>query len=127
MSIPPQKTASGLVGFIQTISLSIRLLRSAKVPTWTKVIPFLGLAYLIFPLDFIPDLIPGLGQLDDLTILLVALWAFMQLCPPAVVREMAGQPASSPPKEPKAAGDVVDATFRVVKDEEPATPPTRQP
>ncbi len=133
MNTPPQKSASGLVQFIQTVFLSIRLLRSSRVPLWTKVVPFLGLAYLIFPLDFIPDFIPGLGQLDDLTILLVALWAFMQLCPPAVVREMTNQPPSSSPHEPKVADDVVDATFRVVKDDElahPSTeqiPPTKQP
>jgi uncharacterized membrane protein YkvA (DUF1232 family) len=126
MSTPPQKTASGLVQFFQTISLSIKLLRSAKVPTLTKVIPFLGLAYLIFPLDFIPDLIPGLGQLDDISILLLCLWAFMQLCPPAVVREMSHQQSGSAP-EPRERGDVVDATYRVVNDEKPATPPTQQP
>ena len=133
MNTPPQKSASGLVQFIQTVSLSIRLLRSSKVPLWTKAIPFLGLVYLIFPLDFIPDIIPGLGQLDDLTVLLLCLWAFLQLCPPALVRQMANQPTSGSPHEPKVADDVVDATFRVVKDDEAVTqsteqiPPTKQP
>jgi uncharacterized membrane protein YkvA (DUF1232 family) len=100
---------------------------------WTKVIPFLGVAYLIFPFDFIPDLIPGLGQVDDLSVLLMAMWAFLQLVPANVIRQMSNNPAPAAPNSPPKDPNVVDAAFRVVKDEGTTTsspnntPPTARP
>lgn len=44
---------------------------SGRVPFLNRLWLVLSLIYLIWPLDVIPDLIPGLGQTDD--ILLVAL------------------------------------------------------
>lgn len=34
----------------------------------------LALVYILSPVDFIPDSIPGLGQLDDGAVLLAVLW-----------------------------------------------------
>lgn len=34
----------------------------------------LALVYILSPVDFIPDAIPGLGQLDDGAVLLAVLW-----------------------------------------------------
>ena len=42
-------------------------------------------AYVVSPLDFVPDFIPLLGRLDDLLILLVSLEAFTHLAPPDIV------------------------------------------
>ncbi len=46
-----------------------------------KALPLLAAAYVISPLDFIPDVIPVLGQIDDLGILLISIEGFIKLCP----------------------------------------------
>lgn len=65
----------------QQLKLGTRLLREPRVPTVLKVIPGLAALYLVSPVDFIPDIIPGLGQLDDLAVLVFALELFIRLCP----------------------------------------------
>jgi uncharacterized membrane protein YkvA (DUF1232 family) len=35
----------------------------------------------VSPVDAIPDLLPGLGQLDDLTVIVLAVELFVWLCP----------------------------------------------
>jgi uncharacterized membrane protein YkvA (DUF1232 family) len=61
--------------------LAIRLLREPRVPVAIKAVVLLAALYVIFPLDFLPDFLPGLGQLDDLGIAAVALELFLKLCP----------------------------------------------
>ena len=39
----------------------------------------LALVYLFSPQDFLPDAIPGLGQLDDAAVLLAVLWYVIRL------------------------------------------------
>jgi len=64
------------------------LFKDGRVPIWLKVgIPALVVLYILFPIDLSPDLFPLLGQLDDLTILLLAMKLFVDLCPPEVVEE----------------------------------------
>jgi uncharacterized membrane protein YkvA (DUF1232 family) len=43
--------------------------------------------YLFSPIDIVPDFVPVIGALDDVAVGLAGLWLFVQLCPPAVVRE----------------------------------------
>jgi uncharacterized membrane protein YkvA (DUF1232 family) len=62
-----------------------RMLRSRDIPVLLKFIPFIGVLYIISPLDFIPDAIPALGQLDDIGILLLSLKLFINFSPPQVV------------------------------------------
>ncbi|MEZ4519680.1 MAG: DUF1232 domain-containing protein [Chloroflexota bacterium] len=69
----------------QQIKLVYYLLRDGNVPIYMKLLPFVGIAYVLFPLDFIPDVIPGLGQLDDLTILIVGLKVFIEMAPADIV------------------------------------------
>jgi len=58
-----------------------------RVPAWTKLIPPVALAYVIFPIDIIPDVALGLGQLDDIAIVLLGAKLFIELAPPEIVRE----------------------------------------
>jgi len=41
------------------------LLRNRSTPIASKILIFLALAYLVFPIDFLPDIIPLLGWIDD--------------------------------------------------------------
>ena len=43
--------------------------------------------YVLSPLDLIPDFILGVGEVDDLVVLIVLCRLFIYLCPPDVVRE----------------------------------------
>jgi uncharacterized membrane protein YkvA (DUF1232 family) len=66
---------------LSQIRLAVRLLREPRVPFVTKTLPVLAALYVVSPLDFVPDVLPVLGQLDDLGILAVALELFLKLCP----------------------------------------------
>jgi uncharacterized membrane protein YkvA (DUF1232 family) len=47
--------------------------RAPHTPTWARNVMYGGLAYLLLPIDAIPDLLPGLGFVDDTTVLVAAL------------------------------------------------------
>lgn len=72
---------------IRQLRLFWRLLRDRRVPVWTKAIPFISLAYLLVPVDLVPDVLVGLGQLDDLAVVALGYRLFLELVPPTVVRE----------------------------------------
>lgn len=65
--------------------LAVRLLREPRVPLFTKALPVLAGLYVIAPLDLVLDVLPVLGQLDDLVVILVMLEIFLRLCPAAPV------------------------------------------
>jgi len=74
-------------GLITQIRLTWRLLKDPRVPIYLKVVPFLGVLYLVFPLDIVPDFLPILGQLDDLGVVLAGLKVFEKLVPQHLVQE----------------------------------------
>jgi uncharacterized membrane protein YkvA (DUF1232 family) len=102
----------------RTVPLAWRLLKDGRVPFTSKLIIPGGLLYTVFPLDLMPDFIPGLGQLDDLTIIVLALTMFVRSAPKEVVQEhierMAGRyrPAAEPSS--KGSGKVVDGEYEVL-------------
>ena len=92
--------------------LAIRLLREPRVSFLTKAVPLLAALYLVSPLDVVPDVFPLLGQIDDLTLVLVALVGFLRLCPPAAVafhREAIAEGRPYAPMSPT--DDVIDAEW----------------
>jgi len=64
-----------------------RLLCDRRVSMWPKALLVVGVLYVLSPLDLIPDFILGLGEVDDLVVLIVLCRLFVYLCPPEVVRE----------------------------------------
>lgn len=69
----------------QQARLVYYLLRDPEVPFYLKLLPFTAVLYLLWPLDILPDMAPFLGQLDDLTALLVGAKVFIELAPAHVV------------------------------------------
>lgn len=63
------------------------LLRDPEVPLYVKVIPLAALIYVLIPTDLIPDVFPVMGQLDDLTALLVGGKVFIEMAPNHVVKK----------------------------------------
>ena len=60
--------------------------RHPATPWWAKGLVILILLYGISPVDLIPDVVPLLGWLDDMTLLLVLLWGW-ERCLPEQVRK----------------------------------------
>ncbi|MGC9347208.1 MAG: YkvA family protein [Anaerolineae bacterium] len=73
--------------FFSQFEVAWKLFWDRRVPISTKLVPLLTLVYLLSPVDIVPDVVPGLGQVDDLMILLVGLRLFISLSPAAVVAE----------------------------------------
>lgn len=77
------------VGFLgelwQQVRLVFYLFKDREVPIYLKVLPLAGILYTLFPIDIITDVVPVLGQLDDLTILLIGAKVFIEMAPPQVV------------------------------------------
>jgi uncharacterized membrane protein YkvA (DUF1232 family) len=69
----------------QQARLVYKLLLDPEVPIYLKILPFAAVVYILFPFDFIPDVIPGFGQLDDITILVIGTKMFVDLAPKQVV------------------------------------------
>jgi uncharacterized membrane protein YkvA (DUF1232 family) len=67
------------------------IFRDPRTPVGLKAILGAALAYVVLPVDLIPDVIPILGQADDLTVLLLVLDLFVQNAPPEVRAEHASR------------------------------------
>lgn len=74
-------------GLITQVRLTWRLLKDPRVPIFLKALPLLGVLYVLFPIDIVPDFLPILGQLDDLGVVLAGLKVFEKLVPQHIVRE----------------------------------------
>jgi uncharacterized membrane protein YkvA (DUF1232 family) len=104
-SMPSSRGPKFLLDVLGNVRLGWRLLRDSDVPAWSKLIPVGAILYLLFPFDFIPDLVPGLGQVDDLTLILLGLKFFIDSCPRQVVEKHRSQMSAE------------DASYRVVSEE----------
>jgi uncharacterized membrane protein YkvA (DUF1232 family) len=83
------------------------LMRNPDVPLYLKLLPTIAIIYVLIPVDFVPDVFPFLGQLDDLTALIVGAKVFIELAPQEIVthylRMMGHHPSSG---QDQVAGDV---------------------
>jgi uncharacterized membrane protein YkvA (DUF1232 family) len=69
------------------VKLLWRLVRDPRVPARSKATLLVVGGYLAFPLDVVPDFIPGIGQIDDLIMIAFALDQMLNRIPEDVVRE----------------------------------------
>ncbi len=74
-------------GILNQVQLTWRLMFDPRVPTWQKAIVIVPIIYVISPFDFIPDFILGLGQLDDIGLILMAMRLFESVVPEDIVQE----------------------------------------
>ena len=114
-----QQTDGFLGGVFNQARLGWRLLHDGRVPGWVKLIPFAAFIYFLSPIDLIPDwVLPGLGEVDDVVVLLIALKMFVDLSPPGVVREhledLLGRKESLYSETEPATGPTIDASYRII-------------
>jgi uncharacterized membrane protein YkvA (DUF1232 family) len=69
------------LSFIQEIFVLYFAIRDARTPFYAKFTALFALAYLISPIDLIPDFIPVVGYLDDLIIVPLLLHTAFTLLP----------------------------------------------
>ena len=112
-----QSKTSLVTELLRNGQLAWRLLADRRVSLALKLlIPGLTVAYFLWPADLLPDVLVGLGQLDDLAVFALAVKLFISMAPKDIVRQhraqMAGGPAAKPADPDNA--ETVDAEYRVV-------------
>jgi uncharacterized membrane protein YkvA (DUF1232 family) len=78
---PMVRLAGTLARLPRYLNLAQRLVRDPAVSPARKAALGLGIGYVALPFDLIPGVIPVLGQLDDLSALLLGLRAALHGCP----------------------------------------------
>jgi len=98
------------------LKLILRLMGDRRVNPLIKLLPIASLAYLVFPFDLI-SVVPGVSALDDLAIVSLGAYLFIEFCPPEVVEEHM-QKLTSNMDVVEGADDVIDAETVDLDDEE---------
>lgn len=77
-----------LTAFMHNIELAWRLFFDKRIPLITKIV-FIGIlgAYVISPIDLIPDLLPVVGQVDDVVLFVLMMMQFINSCPLPFIEE----------------------------------------
>ncbi len=109
-----QRNHPGATGISEALRLLpdvIRLLRrlaaDPALPRGVRVRLWLLLAYLLLPIDLIPDFIPVLGLLDDAILVPAGIWLFVKMVPPYVFEEHRAQAAAAAERPGSVWGAVV--------------------
>jgi uncharacterized membrane protein YkvA (DUF1232 family) len=104
---------------IERVRLTMRLLRDPRVAVWMKaMLPIVAALYVLLPIDLIPDVILGFGQIDDLSMIGVLLFAMTKLlpklAPDGIVHEHLSELRDNRIFRRRRRDEVVDADFIVV-------------
>jgi len=91
----------------KTGRLAWRLAWDSRTPLAAKLILVTTAAYLVSPLDLVPDWFPIVGQADDLMALVAGLHLFIRACPRWLVDEHKGRSAGNA---------FIEGRYRVVRD-----------
>lgn len=71
------KIKEGLMLIPNYLKLLYRLIRDSRVKAVEKATLLATVAYVLSPLDFLPDMIPFVGQIDDVLLVALILQRFM--------------------------------------------------
>ena len=117
----PNNKKPSIFDIISQAKLAWKLFRDPNVsPLMRYGIPLIGLLYVLFPMDILPDALLGLGQLDDVAVLMILTKLFIELAPDNIVEmyqqgKQAAQNASKSKTSSQAApqaDDVIDVDYR---------------
>ncbi len=72
---------------IDQFLLTWKLMFDKRVPITAKLVPIAAVLYVLSPIDFIPDFVFGLGQLDDIGLLIAGIKTFEMMSPADIVSE----------------------------------------
>ncbi len=108
---PNRRSPHFWVDLFNSFRLTWRLLRDQQVPFAVKLVPLGVVAYILSPIDFIPDALLGLGQADDLALLLLGVQIFIALTPRGIVqrhRDAMDGVAPQPGEASQASKEIID-------------------
>jgi len=117
--------------FVQQAKLIYHLMLDRRVHPLSKILPIAAMAYLISPIDLIPDILfPVIGEVDDIVVMYLGFRLFVELAPPEVVHEYLMRLTQTrkiqgdwnvenppPPDKPSSGGEIIDGTYH--EDEKP--------
>ena len=84
----PRATLKEIARFLPNfVVLLKRLISDPRVPRKSKLVLCGTVLYLVSPIDVVPDVVPGLGQLDDVVVVLLALHSILNRVDHEVVVE----------------------------------------
>lgn len=93
-----------VLAFLQASRRDLLILFTAlfnkNTPKMIKTMTIVALVYLISPVDFLPDMIPGMGLFDDAVIVPGILYTMLQLLPASVRAKSESQVDYLAPKMP---------------------------
>lgn len=81
----PDILKEGLLVLPHMVVLLARLLRDPRVPLRRKLVAGAAAAYVVSPIDLLPDAIPVLGRMDDLVVVALAVDHLMRSVPEEIV------------------------------------------
>jgi uncharacterized membrane protein YkvA (DUF1232 family) len=119
---PVVASPGALAQIVRTLRLVWRLLNDPRISLFPKLIPLAAVLYVLSPIDLLPDLVLGFGQLDDVGISMLGIALFIEMCPRAIVDEHRAALAAEM-GTPRKEEEVIDGSYRVVDDD--GTPPAR--
>jgi uncharacterized membrane protein YkvA (DUF1232 family) len=98
-----RERSGGRLGLLRTLNLLAFLPLAPRVPTYSKLLMALvrdervpasrkallavAGAYVLSPIDFVPDWLPLVGGLDDVLVVVLAVEAFLASLPPKLIDE----------------------------------------
>ena len=100
------------LSFSRLPKILFRGLVSRKVSIWLKLPIIFAIIYLISPLDIIPDFLrPGIGHLDDIFALIIAISIFINFIPKKILLELSQKNQKRNQEKDK----VIDGKYKIIK------------
>src|SRR5574338_951741 len=109
-------SGSALRDLVNRLKLIVRLMGDNRVSPFLTLLPIASLVYLVSPVDLVMG-IPGVSALDDMAIVSLGAYMFIEFCPPDVVQEHMRQLTSNL-RTPGEDVEVVDGQATDIRDNE---------